>query len=63
MPQTSPCQEAKGKEALVTPPATDQTNTPIQSVVISLENGVQISKKNLNDQELSRLIEKLETLC
>ena len=35
----------------------------IQAVVISLENGVQLSKKNLSYQELLRLVEKLEVLC
>ncbi len=35
----------------------------IQTVVISLDNGVQLSKKNLSYQELLRLVEKLEVLC
>ncbi len=46
----SPCQEIICKCA-------------IQTVVISLENGVQLSKKNLSYQELLRLVEKLEVLC
>lgn len=40
-----------------------QSVLPIQSVVISLENGVQISKSHLSYPELFRLVEKLEVLC
>ena len=48
--EDSPCQEIICKYA-------------IQTVVISLENGVQLSRKNLSYQELLRLVEKLEVLC
>lgn len=35
----------------------------VKTVVISLSNGVQISKRNLSYVDLCRLVEKLEVLC
>lgn len=40
-----------------------QATTSISSVVISLSNGVQLSKSHLSYQELFCLVEKLEVLC
>ena len=64
MPQVAPsCQENELEEVVSIPIAISKTGMPIESVVISLGTGLQISKNNLSCQELLRLVEKLEAIC
>ena len=59
-------EDEKRKEILETPEGpsakSPQVSTPIQSVSLILESGVQITKNNLSYRELEELIGKLEVL-
>lgn len=61
MPDDSTCKVCHPEESLsVAPPILEPA---IRTVVISLSNGVEVSKSNLSYPDLFRLVEKLEVLC
>lgn len=59
---TDPLPVAEGNQELSSCPEV-VVPSAIQTVVISLSNGVQVSKTNLSYPDLCRLVEKLEVLC
>ncbi|WP_321332049.1 hypothetical protein [uncultured Bacteroides sp.] len=61
MPVEQSSEEAVPKED--SPSQAIISKSAIENVVISLENRVEVSKKNLSYQELLLLVEKLEVLC
>lgn len=63
MPASQPLAEADSSTLPFSGSVTVQSVMPIASVVISLSNGIQLSKNHLRYQELLQLVEKLEVLC
>ena len=55
--------ESKKEERQQDPPKVSMASTVRILVELRMTNGLHISQKNLNYQELKRLIEKLEGLC
>lgn len=63
MPTSQASAEADSRVLPLSGSVTVQPVMPIGSVVISLSNGVQLSKNHLSYLELLQLVEKLEVLC
>lgn len=59
-----PSEEEKASAAPSRPQPQSSSSTPVRILVeIRMSNGLHISQKNLNYQELVKLVEKLEGLC
>lgn len=59
-----PSEEEKASAAPSRPQPQSPSSTPVRILVeIRMSNGLHISQKNLNYQELVKLVEKLEGLC